>query len=97
MNKTLILRGEMRLDGNVIHLNVDNLIQQQNLNAFKEELMEFLRAELQNYSITLESTIKTQETESKRMYTSQEKFKHLLDEYPILEKLKSEFGLEAKF
>lgn len=86
----------MALNGSVIHLNVNNLIQHQTLISFKEELMEFLRAKLKNYSITLESSIK-QQSEGKRMYTSQEKFNHLVKKYPILEQLKADFGLEANF
>ena len=97
LNKVLILKGEMTLEGTIIHLSVNNLIQQQTLNLFKEELMQFLRTELKNFSITLDSSIKREGQVGRQMYTSQEKFNHLAKKHPILNKLKIEFGLEVNF
>ncbi len=96
MNKSIILKGEIRLEGETIHLPVNNLIQKETFITFKEELMAFIRKGLKNYSIQVECSIK-QEDEGKRMYTSQEKFNHLVEKYPILKQLKDEFGLEANF
>ena len=87
----------MTLSGTVIHLSVNNLIQQQTLNLFKEELMQFLRTELKNFAITLDSSIKREGQVGRQMYTSQEKFNHLAEKHPILNKLKIEFGLEVNF
>lgn len=96
MNKSIILKGEFRLENQIIFLSVNNLIQKETFNSFKEELMAFIRKGLQNYSIQVECNIK-QEDEAKKMYTSQEKFKHLVEKYPILQQLKDAFGLEANF
>jgi len=73
LNKTLILKGQYSLEGKVIHLGVNNLIQQQTLNLFKEELMMFLRAELKNFDITLDSFIIREGGGGKQMYTPQER------------------------
>ena len=96
VNKSIILKGDIRLDGEMISLPVNNLIQKETFNSFKEELMAFVRKGLNNYSIQIECNIK-QEDDAKRMYTSQEKFNHLVEKYPILQQLKDEFGLEANF
>ena len=96
MNKSIILKGEIRLENQTIFLLVNNLIQKETFNSFKEELMAFIRRGLENYSVQIECNIK-HEDEARQMYTSQEKFKHLVEKYPILQQLKDEFGLEANF
>ncbi len=93
----MLLKGEITLEGTVIHLSLNNLIQQQELNLFKEELMQFLRTELKNFSITLESFIKREGETGRKMYTSVEKFNHLAKKHPVLNLMKIEFGLEVNF
>jgi hypothetical protein len=97
VNKTLILRSEYELHEQTIKLYVKNRIQIETFNSFKEELMAFIRKELENQSIQIEAIIKKDGNAPKKHYTGQEKYSHLVKQFPILEKLREEFGLEANF
>jgi DNA polymerase-3 subunit gamma/tau len=87
---------EIELDGFTIKVKLDNLIQLDQLNSFRTEFVEYLRKNLKNNLILLEADISEHETK-KIIYTSDDKFKHLAQKYPIVEDLKKRFGLETDF
>jgi DNA polymerase III subunit gamma/tau len=92
----ILSNRELELDGFTIKIKLDNLIQIDQLNGFKTEFVEHLRKSLKNNLIMLEASISASEAK-KVIYTSDEKFKHLLQKYPILEDLKKRLGLETDF
>ena len=63
------------------------------INDIRNELIEFLRSELHNKKIDLRLIVSESESESK-LYTSEEKFKHMLSKNEDLGKLKQEFNLD---
>ena len=58
--------------------------------------MLFIRGKLDNSGIILESSIAEVNTEN-MLYTSEDKYKHLVKKNPALEKLKKNLGLETGF
>jgi DNA polymerase-3 subunit gamma/tau len=66
------------------------------LNEFKPLLLEYLRKNLNNFSIELQAEIAPQEAK-KMIYTSQEKFRYLAEKHPVLQDLKTKLGLDLEF
>ncbi|MFL5730204.1 MAG: DNA polymerase III subunit gamma/tau [Cytophagaceae bacterium] len=92
----IIMDRDITLDKHTIKVKLDNLIQADQLNSFKVDVLEFLRKKLDNNSLTLEADVA--EAEGKRkIYTSDEKFKYLSEKYPFLDEMKKRFGLETDF
>ncbi|HXA03165.1 MAG TPA: DNA polymerase III subunit gamma/tau [Cytophagaceae bacterium] len=92
----IIMDREITLDKNTIKVKLDNLIQADQLDSIKTDLLEFLRKKLDNNNLILESDVS--ESEGKRkIYTSDEKFKYLSEKYPFLDDMKKRFGLETDF
>jgi DNA polymerase-3 subunit gamma/tau len=92
----IILDRDIVLKDTSVILQLDNLIQLDQLNEFKAELLEFLRKKVNNYSLNLETEIATG-TSGKKIYTAREKYAHLANKYPFLDSLKNKLGLEADF
>lgn len=93
---TTLNNGVLSLDGHKVIIKVDNQLQLENINSIKEDLMQYIRASLNNYQIFLEVII--EQTEKKDlMYTAQDKYEYLVKAYPDLELLKKELGLELGF
>lgn len=77
----------------VIHFLVTNKLQQEAISEIKPDLMAFLRKELNNYSIQLETTISGKEIESKP-YHPEDKFSRLAEKNPALNSFKQKLGLD---
>ncbi len=58
-----------------------------------EDLISFLRRELNNYSIEIEIEVKKTKRE-KLVYSASEKFKYLKKVNPLIEDLRDEFNLD---
>lgn len=97
MNEFLVMEREITIDAtNTIHLMLDNLIQLDQLNAFKPELLEHLRKKLENFSIKLETEL-APDSGKRVLYTDKEKFQYLVEKYPILNDLRNRLGLDTDF
>ena len=86
---------ELIVEDNKILLSLDNSLQASALVEYKEHLMQYLRKELNNYDLVLESKIVV--NKEKLLYTSQDKYDHLVKKYPALSELKTRLGLELDF
>lgn len=93
---TTLNNGVLELDGYKVIIKVDNQLQVENINNVKEDLMQYIRAKLNNYQIFLETQVVKMEKKD-LMYTAQDKYNYLVKEYPQLETLKKELGLELGF
>ena len=83
-------------EGHIIHIELTNAIQQNFLERIRTELLQFLRKKLHNNQLTIDA--KLLKLEQKEMiYTATEKFKHLAKDYPHLNLLKDELGLDTDF
>ncbi len=97
-NKTsviILLKNRLiELDNNTIWIKLENLIQESKLNEFKDDLMFFIRNELQNSAIYLKTSIIEEENLQKSFKTDKEKFNDLAAKNPVLLDLKELLGLD---
>lgn len=85
----------LAVDGSKVTLTLENSIQEQNFHDNKRDLLYFLRERLDNYAINI--TVKIIEgTQTLEPYSPQEKYQHLLEKNPLLEKLRRDLSLEIK-
>lgn len=80
-------------ENKVIHFLVTNKLQQEAISEIKPDLLAFLRKELNNYNIQLETTISGKEIESKP-YHPEDKFAKLAEKNPALNSFKQNLGLD---
>jgi len=86
---------ELRED-KTINLKLRSSLQEDILERFKRDLLEYLRAKLKNGRIKIETRINREDT-GKMLYTASEKFKYLAGKNPNLIKLQSRMGLDTDF
>jgi DNA polymerase-3 subunit gamma/tau len=84
------------LENNIIELPIENKIQEDLLSSEKVDLLNFLRVQLKNFSIDLQ-TKQIEQTQKKRLYTSCEKYEHMLQKNPHLEEFKRKFNLDLDY
>ncbi|MDP3469478.1 MAG: DNA polymerase III subunit gamma/tau [Daejeonella sp.] len=80
----------------IIELDIENKLQEELLHSEKVELLNFLRTELKNYSIDLQTKL-LEQIQKKRLYTSNEKYQHMLEKNPNLEEFRKRFNLDLDF
>ena len=80
----------------VISFVIDNNLQETKINEIRNELLGFLKRELKNVSIDLKLIITELEEENNKLYTTEDKFKHMLEKNQDLGKLKQEFNLDLE-
>ncbi len=81
-----------------LFLEMKNLAQQEEFDKFfKSELVDFLRKQLKNSLIKIETKVKEEVDDNNNMlYTQEDKFKHLLSKNPKLNLLKQQFNLDFR-
>ncbi len=84
------------LDNFLIELLIENKIQEDLLNSEKVDLLNYLRVELKNFIIDLQ-TKHMEQTQKKRLYTSSDKYQHMLEKNPNLEEFKRRFNLDLDY
>ena len=80
------------LENYQIQVTLENKIQENQLSHEKVDLLNFLRIELQNFSTDI-VTRHLEQTDKKRLYTSSEKYEHMVEKNPKLEELRRRFNL----
>ncbi len=78
-----------------IELAIENKIQENQLMHERIDLLNFLRKDLNNYQIELITKL-VENTEKKRLYTSVDKYQHMLEKNPKLEEFKKRFNLDLE-
>lgn len=89
---TLTKRKPVLKDNHTIELTIDNKVQEDYISSIKLDLMNFLRTELNNYSILLDLKIE-EVSEEKSLYTSKEKFDKMVEKNPNLKTLQNKLKL----
>jgi DNA polymerase III subunit gamma/tau len=84
------------LDNYQIELIIENKIQENQLSNEKIDLLNFLRVELQNFSVDI-VTKQIEQTNKKRLYTSAEKYQHMVEKNPSLEEFRRRFNLDLDY
>jgi len=89
-NRTPLIKDNYKIE---VHLENESQIDDFTLSV-KPYLQNHLIRELKNTSIQIESVLKKEESNGKKLYTSQDKFNYLSNKNPDLIKLKQEFNLD---
>ena len=84
-------------EGNLVRLMIDNKIQEDEIRNEKHDLLFYLKKELTNREIQVETIIKTVDEKTETAYTNKEKFKKMSEKNPDLNHLKSLFDLEIDY
>ena len=84
------------LENFVIELIIENRVQEELLINEKVDLLNYLRTELKNFGIEL-STKHIEVTGKKRLYTSTEKYNHMVEKNPKLEEFRRRFNLDIDY
>ena len=84
--------SEIRENGQLV-VKISNQIQADDISVVKNEMVNYLKRELQNSTIDFVIEI-TQTVTKKRLHTDTDRFKYLCDKNPLLEQLKQKFSLD---
>ncbi|GGK62178.1 DNA polymerase III subunit gamma/tau [Rufibacter glacialis] len=79
-----------------VHLQVENEVQVAEFNSFKPEFLMYLRQGMGHNRLQVHIDVVQQEN-SRKLYTSQDKYNYLADMYPVLKDLKNRLGLDTDF
>jgi DNA polymerase-3 subunit gamma/tau len=93
----ILANREIKLEEDfTIKLQLDNLVQIDQLNSFKPEMLDFLRKNLGNSLIMLEISVLDKPVERKP-YSQSEKLNHMIEKYPFVADLKKRLGLDMDY
>lgn len=94
---TLTSKDPKLEESNMVSFVIDNNLQEQKINEIRNELLDFLRRELKNSDIELKLYISdSEDDDNNKLYTAEDKFKHMLSKNDHLNKLKQEFNLDIE-
>ncbi len=96
MTEQVVLNRDLALEGTTIHLTLENKIQADHLTDIRNDLVTYLRDQLQNRQIQVEHRISAQENK-KMIYSPQDKFNFLAQKNPALLNLRKTLGLEVDY
>lgn len=83
-------------EGNTIILHLGSQLEITILEQMEQELVQFLRKDLHNDLIVLKKEVAKQST-TRKVYTSQDKYDHMVEQNPALKTLKEKFGLDFEY
>ena len=95
-DKLILNRALSKGEGNKVIIHLASQLEVSFLEKLEVELIQFLRANLENDHITIERSI-VQEEETKKLYTSKDIFEHMVKENPALKDLKDRLGLDFDY
>lgn len=85
-------------DNFILYVEVGSTIQKNSLEKYRVEIVSFLRRNLQNWGVDINSKVVKKETEGdKQLMTSIDKFKLMSEKNPHLLKLQKTFKLDIDF
>ena len=93
---TLTSKDPKLEENNIVSFVIDNNLQEAKVNEIRHELLAYLKNELQNSNIDLNLIITDIEAENNKLYTSEDKYNHMLSKNDNLGKLKQEFNLDLE-
>lgn len=94
---TLLLSKKPSLQSqSVIHFEINSKVLEEMIDENKIDFLEFLRKELNNFTLQLELIMVAAE-EKDRLYTASARYKYLLSKNPSLEKFRQAFDLDLEF
>lgn len=95
--ESMVLRKKPVLrDNSVLELVITNGVEINILKKMEEDLLRFLRTELNNGQISIKHIIAVEETKEK-LYTDTDKFNDMAKRNPVLLELKNRLGLDTEY
>lgn len=92
----LLSKRPVLTDESIIEFSVNNKALEESINEDKLNFLGFLRKELNNFSIQL-NLIMTVAEDKTNLYTATDKYKHLAEKNPNINKLRQAFDLDIEF
>jgi len=80
-------------ENNVVEMTIETIVQEEEMNTQKADLLDFLRQKLENSTVQLSIIISKTEEEI-RPYTAKEKYKKMAEKNPSIHQLKQSLDLE---
>ena len=96
VTEELIFSRDFKLEGQTIHIALDNDLQKEALTAIRNELIQFLRERLETPALALDFPVNQQDAK-KVAYTDKEKFAVMAEKNPHLLELQQLLGLDIEF
>ncbi len=93
---TLTSKDPKLEENSIVSFVIDNNLQEEKINEIRNELIAYLKKELRNGDIDLKLIITDLEEENNKLYTTEDKFNHMLTKNQDLAKLKKEFNLDLE-
>gem|GEM_PF-3520297 len=91
----LASRKPQKQPDDLIHIHLENQLQQQQINRIYNTLLYRLKEELQNDAITLQTEIaREQQAGDKKLYTAEDKYLYMEKKNQYLKQLKQDFDLD---
>jgi len=81
----------------ILVIKLDNKVQEEVLNEYKNDLMLFFKDQLKNDLLSLQLEVEKIEPTEMKAYTDEEKFKKMAQKQPLLFEMKTKFNLEIDF
>lgn len=99
INKFVMVDRPINLQGNTIHIQVENEVQVQQFNeGIRLEILQALRVSMENFNLDIALDVIANDTSDKKiLYTQSDKYDFLASKYPILAEMKLKFGLDHEF
>ncbi|MES2286815.1 MAG: DNA polymerase III subunit gamma/tau [Bacteroidota bacterium] len=92
----LLSKRPVLTDESIIEFTVSNKALEETINEDKINFLGFLRKELNNFSIQL-NLVMTLAEDKTNLYTATDKYKHLAEKNPTINKLRQAFDLDIEF
>jgi len=92
----LLSKRPVLTDESIIEFSVNNKALEESINEDKLNFLGFLRKELNNFSIQL-NLVMTVAEDKTNLYTATDKYKHLAEKNPNINKLRQAFDLDIEF
>ncbi|MFO8128640.1 MAG: DNA polymerase III subunit gamma/tau [Bacteroidales bacterium] len=94
---TLTKRGPVLKEDNVIELTIDNKVQDKYILEKKRDILEYLRKELKNYHLQLNTHIAREAEKDTKAYFPEEIYKKMSEKNPRIKELKDKLDLELDY
>ena len=96
MSSALLSKRPILINDTVVEFPINNKALEESINEDKMNFLDFLRKELNNYSISM-NLVMTVVEEKTNLYTASDRYKRLSEKNPTINKLRQAFDLDIEF
>ena len=93
---TLTYRTPVLIENNYIEVEIQNQSQEHLMVEERQELIDFLRKQLNNYQLQLRTRLNEAGKNENEAYTNKEKYQQMVEKNPELEDFRKQLGLELE-